>query len=80
MRLCGLCVHNNRAQSEPLFLCVYNNRSNCSGRVNYANNAYQKGNGGASSVAMSWLCLQQVRTELAGFSHVPNAEAVVYDQ
>ena len=42
MRLCGLCVHNNRAQSEPLFLCVYNNRSNCSARVNYAGNAYQK--------------------------------------
>ena len=42
MRLCGLCVHNNRAQSEPLFLCVYNNRSNCSARVNYAGNANQK--------------------------------------
>ena len=42
MRLCGLCVHNNRAQSEPLFLCVYNNRSNYSARVNYAGNAYQK--------------------------------------
>ena len=42
MRLCGLCVHNNRAQSEPLFLRVYNNRSNCSARVTYAGNAYQK--------------------------------------